>query len=152
MPTLIIPPDLILLDIMMPEMDGYEVCARLKTDEKTAKIPVIFVTAKGEVDDETRGLELGAVDYITKPVSPPIVLARVKNHLELNLARQVLESQNEILEQRVSERTAEIKRTQQETLFRLMNASELRDTDTGLHIKRITALHGTVCREAWNEP
>ncbi len=131
------PPDLILLDIMMPEMDGYEVCARLKADEGTSKIPIIFVTAKGEVEDETRGLELGAVDYITKPISPAIVKARVKNHLELNQARQFLESQNEILEERVLERTAEIKRTQQETLIRLMNASELRDTDTGLHIKRI---------------
>lgn len=131
------PPDLILLDIMMPGMDGYEVCARLKADESTSKIPVIFVTAKGEVEDETKGLELGAVDYITKPISPPIVQARVKNHLELKMAREELENQNEILEEKVRERTREIKETQQETLVRLMNASELRDTDTGMHIKRI---------------
>ena len=131
------PPDLILLDIMMPEMDGMEVCARLKVDEKTRKIPIIFVTAKGEVDDETRGLEMGAVDYITKPISPSIVQARVRNHLELNRARQELENQNEILEEKVRERTREIRETQQETLVRLMNAAELRDTDTGLHIRRI---------------
>jgi cyclic di-GMP phosphodiesterase len=131
------PPDLILLDIMMPGMDGYEVCARLKADNKTRQIPVIFVTAKGEVEDETRGLELGAVDYVTKPISPPIVQARVKNHLELKMARVELENQNEILEEKVKERTRQIKETQQETLVRLMNASELRDTDTGMHIKRI---------------
>ncbi|MES9966983.1 MAG: response regulator, partial [Sedimenticola sp.] len=77
------PPDLILLDIMMPEMDGYEVCRRLKEDERTCGIPVIFVTAMNEVEDERKGLELGAVDYITKPYSPAIVQARVKTHLTL---------------------------------------------------------------------
>ena len=65
------PPDLILLDIMMPEMDGYEVCRRLKADEATRDIPVIFVTAMGDTSDETKGLEVGAVDYLTKPISPP---------------------------------------------------------------------------------
>jgi signal transduction histidine kinase len=77
------PPDLILLDIMMPNMDGYEVCEQLKFNPKTANIPVIFLTSKSEIADEQKGLELGAVDYITKPISPPIVLARVKNHLAL---------------------------------------------------------------------
>ncbi|AFM26217.1 response regulator [Desulfomonile tiedjei] len=76
-------PDLILLDIVMPEMDGYEVCRRLKNNGSTSNIPVIFVTGKAEEDDETQGLELGAVDYVTKPFSLPIVKARVKNHLEL---------------------------------------------------------------------
>ena len=79
-----LPPDLILLDIMMPEMDGYEVCRRLKLNPKTMNIPVIFLTSKAEVADEAKGLELGAADYITKPISPPIVLARVKNHLALH--------------------------------------------------------------------
>lgn len=74
-------PDLILLDIMMPEMDGYEVCRRLKASAQTCDIPVIFLTAKAEVDDEKKGFELGAVDYITKPISPPIVMARVRTHL-----------------------------------------------------------------------
>ena len=89
------PPDLILLDIMMPEMDGYEVCSRLKGNPATKDIPVIFVTAMGETDDETKGLELGAVDYITKPISPPIVLERVKTHLALRKAYQVIEAQKE---------------------------------------------------------
>jgi diguanylate cyclase (GGDEF)-like protein len=85
-------PDLILLDIMMPGMDGYEVCGRLKADPQTKGIPVIFVTAMGEVADETRGLEIGAIDYIIKPVSPPIVRARVKNHIELKKYRDILEN------------------------------------------------------------
>ena len=84
-------PDLILLDIMMPEMDGYEVCQRLKTDPSTKNIPIIFVTAKSDESDETKGLELGAVDYITKPFSPPIVRARVKTHLTLKKIRQRVE-------------------------------------------------------------
>jgi class 3 adenylate cyclase len=78
------PPDLILLDIMMPEMDGYEVMRRLRSDPRTSEIPVIFLTAKSGVEDEARGLALGAVDYITKPVSPPIALARVRNHIVLS--------------------------------------------------------------------
>ena len=90
-------PDIVLLDIMMPEMDGYEVCRRLKADALTKNIPVIFVTAKGEVSDETMGFEVGAVDYITKPISPPVVQARVKTHLELKNAREELEKQNEVL-------------------------------------------------------
>ncbi|MBF0101200.1 MAG: response regulator [Desulfobacterales bacterium] len=94
-------PDLILLDIMMPGIDGYEVCRRLKSDVKTRHIPVIFITALGEVKDETLGLELGAVDYITKPISPPIVKARVKNHLALKLALEDLEQQNQILQENV---------------------------------------------------
>ena len=87
-------PDLVLLDIMMPGMDGYEVCRRLKADESTAGIPVIFVTAKSDVADEEAGFQIGAVDYITKPVSPPIVLARVHTHLSLSQARKTLEEQN----------------------------------------------------------
>jgi len=92
------PPDLILLDIMMPGIDGYEVCRRLKENEATRDIPVIFLTAKVEVEDEQRGLELGAADYITKPISPPIVLARVKNHLMLQSAKDYLKEKNQFLE------------------------------------------------------
>lgn len=95
-------PDLVLLDVTMPEMDGYEVCRRLKSDPATAEIPVIFVTARGEVSDETQGLELGAADYITKPVSAPIVRARVRtqierlHHLEeLRRAAEIIRRQNE---------------------------------------------------------
>jgi len=84
-------PDLILLDVMMPGMDGYESCACLKADPLTAGIPVIFVTAMGEEEDETRGLDAGAIDYLSKPISPPIVKARVRNHLELKRGRDLLE-------------------------------------------------------------
>jgi len=84
-------PDLILLDVMMPDMDGYEVCRRLKADPQTKDVPIIFVTAKSDESDETKGLEMGAVDYITKPFSPPIVQARVKTHLTLKMMRQRVE-------------------------------------------------------------
>jgi diguanylate cyclase (GGDEF)-like protein len=84
-------PDLILLDIIMPQMDGYEVCSRLKADPRTRAIPVIFVTAMDQEEDETKGLALGAIDYLTKPIRPPIVRARVRNHLELKRYRDVLE-------------------------------------------------------------
>ena len=87
-------PDLILLDILMPAMDGYQVCRQLKKNKSTRDIPIIFVTVKGEVSDELHGFDLGAVDYITKPISPPIVQARVKTHLALNAARKRLETQN----------------------------------------------------------
>jgi diguanylate cyclase (GGDEF)-like protein len=84
-------PDLVLLDVMMPEMNGYELCARLRTDPMTASIPVIFITGLGDVDAEIRGLEVGAVDYVTKPISPPLVRLRVRNQLELKRARDTLE-------------------------------------------------------------
>ena len=103
------PPDLILLDIMMPEMDGYEVCSILKANEKTKDIPVMFVTAMGQTSDETKGLEVGAVDYLTKPISPPIVHARVMAHLklkkqrdELNEAYRLIESQKARMEDELS--------------------------------------------------
>ncbi|MFC1500424.1 response regulator [Candidatus Zixiibacteriota bacterium] len=88
------PPDLILLDIMMPEIDGYEVCRRLKAEPATERIPIMFVTAMGETEDETKGLELGAVDYLTKPVNVSITRARVRTHLNLKMAYQTLEEQN----------------------------------------------------------
>jgi adenylate cyclase len=91
------PPDLILLDIMMPEMDGYEVCRRLQQDPKTRNIPVIFLTAKSQPEDEAMGIGLGAVDYIIKPISPPIVLARVRNHLALTDRTAILRSLSEKL-------------------------------------------------------
>ena len=102
------PPDLILLDIMMPEMDGYEVCKRLKAEEITRDIPVIFLTAKTQMDDEQKGLELGAVDYITKPISPPILITRVKTHLQLKKTTDLLKNQNIILEEKVEARTRQL--------------------------------------------
>ena len=129
-------PDLILLDIMMPGMDGYEVCRRLKDNPETGNIPVIFVTAMSEVEDETRGLQLGAIDYLTKPISPPIVQARVRNHLELKLAKEELQNQNVILEARVLERTRELALTQDVTIESMASLAETRDPDTGGHIRR----------------
>ncbi len=124
-------PDLILLDIMMPEMNGYDVCRVLKNDPRTRNIPVIFITALGEMEDERTGFEYGAVDYITKPVSPPIVLARVKTHLALS-------HQNRVLEQMVSDRTAELAKSRLEIVHRLGRASEFRDNETGMHVIRMS--------------
>ena len=94
-------PDLILLDIMMPGIDGYEVCRQLKADPLTAEIPVIFLTAKTQIEDEQMGFDVGCVDYITKPISPPIVLARVKTHLLMKDVRDILRDQKAILENEV---------------------------------------------------
>lgn len=125
------PPDLILLDIMMPGLNGYEVCRQLKVNPDTRDIPVIFVTAMSEMEDEKLGLELGAVDYITKPVSPPIVLARVRTHLALY-------DQNRELARQVRERTAELFNTRQQIIRRLGRAAEFRDNETGNHIIRMS--------------
>ncbi|MBF0627120.1 MAG: two-component system response regulator [Magnetococcales bacterium] len=130
------PPDLILLDIMMPGMDGYEVCRRLKANELTRNIPVIFLTAKAEVEDERMGLEFGAVDYLTKPVSPPIVLVRVKNHLALKASADFLRSKNDFLESEVSRRTREVMAIQDVTILAMASLAETRDSDTGNHIRR----------------
>jgi putative two-component system response regulator len=130
------PPDLILLDIMMPGMDGYEVCRRLKQDAWTTDIPVIFLTAKAEVEDEKQGLEIGAVDYITKPISPPIVLARVKTQLNLKAAADFLRDKNDFLEQEVGKRTQEITAIQDVTILAMASLAETRDSDTGNHIRR----------------
>lgn len=124
-------PDIILLDIMMPEMDGYEVCTLLKKNPITQNIPVIFVTAKTEVADEKKGFELGAVDYITKPVSMPLVLARIKTHLSLY-------DQQRILLNDVAERTQEIEHTRAEIIKRLGRAAEYKDNETGMHVIRMS--------------
>ena len=125
------PPDLILLDIMMPGMDGYEVCSRLKENPRTKKIPVIFVTAMGEAEDETHGFELGAVDYITKPVSPAIVCARVHSQLALY-------DQRRDLEDTVRQRTAELTTTRLQIIQRLGKAAEFKDNETGMHVIRMS--------------
>jgi putative two-component system response regulator len=124
-------PDLILLDIMMPDIDGYTVCKALKSDEKTKNIPVLFTTALDSEADETRGLSLGAVDYITKPFCMPIVCERIKLQLELKAHR-------DRLEELVRQRTYELFETQRQIIFSLGLASEYRDTETGMHIKRMS--------------
>jgi putative two-component system response regulator len=125
------PPDIILLDIMMPEMDGYDVCRKLKNNPVTEKIPIIFVTAMSEIEDEKKGLDMGAVDYITKPISPAIVLARVQTHLALY-------NQTRELERKVQERTSELNHTRMEIIQRLGRAAEYKDNETGLHVIRMS--------------
>ena len=104
--------DLILLDVMMPGMDGYEVCRRLKADPRTAEIPVIFLTAKTSTEDETFGLSLGAADFLTKPVNPPVVMARVRTHVLATQAHDLLQRQNQILDEQVQERTLHLREAQ----------------------------------------
>lgn len=130
------PPDLILLDIMMPEMDGYEACRRLKNNPQTADIPVIFLTAKAQVEDEQKGFELGAADYIIKPISPPIVLSRVKTHLQLKKVRDFLQDKNAFLEREVARRTKEIDNIQDVAMIAIGSLAETRDNETGNHIQR----------------
>jgi len=130
------PPDLILLDIMMPGIDGYEVCRRLKAEALTRDIPVIFLTAKSEIEDEQKGFDTGCVDYITKPISPPIVLARVKTHLLLKSARDFLKDQNAFLEGEVAKRTREVQVIQDVTIMAMGSLAETRDNETGNHIRR----------------
>jgi putative two-component system response regulator len=130
------PPDLVLLDIMMPGMDGYEVCRRLKSDARTKNIPVIFLTAKVEVEDEQKGFDAGAVDYITKPISPPIVLARVATQLTLKAAADFLRDKNKYLETEVAKRTKEVQVVQDVTIMAMASLAETRDNETGNHIRR----------------
>lgn len=137
-------PDLILLDIMMPEMNGLEVCQKLKADPVTASIPVIFITAKVDIKDEAHGLSVGAVDYITKPISPPIVKARVATHLALF-------RQQKACEIRVQQQTEEIRRSQEDAVYMLGHAGHTNDDDTGMHIWRMAEFSKVLARQAgWN--
>jgi putative two-component system response regulator len=124
------PPDLVLLDIMMPGLSGLELCRRIKANPDRRKIPIIFVTAMCSVEDERIGLETGAVDYITKPVSPPVVLARVRTHLALY-------DQTREMERMVMQRTRELGMSRQQVICRLGRAAEYRDDETGNHILRV---------------
>ncbi|MCL1889108.1 MAG: two-component system response regulator [Desulfovibrionaceae bacterium] len=130
------PPDLVLLDIMMPGMDGYAVCKELKSNQVTRNVPVIFLTAKSQEEDETQGFALGAVDYITKPISPPILMARVSTHLALHEARSKLARHNEELEAQVEVRTRQLAGMQDSLITAMAAMSETRDNETGLHIRR----------------
>ncbi|KUE80761.1 two-component system response regulator [Aeromonas schubertii] len=129
-------PELVLLDVMMPELDGYEVCRRLKEHPELAEIPVIFLTAKSQIEDEEMGFSVGAVDYIMKPISPPILLSRVRTHIRLRQARAALARQNEVLEQRVKARTHELEVLQDAIIVAMASLAETRDNETGNHIRR----------------
>jgi len=130
------PPDLILLDIMMPGLSGYEVCTILKDDPATRDIPIIFLTAMTATEDEKKGLALGAVDFITKPVNPPIVLARVATHLHVKATADFLKDKALYLESEVAKRSKELAAIQDVTILAMASLAETRDNDTGNHIRR----------------
>lgn len=132
-------PDLLLLDVMMPDVNGYEVLARLRSTPATSDIPVIFLTALSDSDDEERGLGLGAADYIAKPIRPAVVLARVRAQLEAKEARDWMKAQNSTLEAEIVRRMAENDLIQQVSIRALAHLAETRDPETGNHILRTQA-------------
>ncbi len=129
-------PDLILLDVMMPVTDGYEVCRRLKADSMTQHIPVIFLTSQTDTENEELGLSLGAVDYITRPIRPGILLSRVRAHLSEANSVRAMRVNNEYLEFEVSKRAKQLTAMQDVTILAMASLSETRDTDTGNHLRR----------------
>ena len=145
-------PELILLDVMMPDMDGYEVLARLKADPRTAAIPVIFITAMDRMEDEEHGLDSGAVDYITKPLRPAIVLARVRTQLDLKHARDRLSDQNSWLESQVALRMRENQMIQNVSMRALASLAETRDNETGNHIRRTQGYVSVLAAALANHP
>jgi len=130
------PPDLILLDILMPGITGIETCRRLKADARTREIPVIFLTALTDRSDEQRGLEIGAVDYVTKPISAAILLARIKTHLVLKAAADFLKDKNLFLEEEVARRTREVQVIQDVTIVAMASLADTRSKETGSHLRR----------------
>lgn len=145
-------PDMILLDVMMPELDGWETCKILKQDPKTKDIPVIFLTAKNSVEDEEYGFTLGAVDFISKPISPPVVQARVKTHLQNQLYQNFLHDKADWLEAEVEKKLQAITQLQDATITVIISLAEFRDECTGLHIKRTQSFVGILARELANLP
>lgn len=145
-------PKLILLDVVMSPMDGYSVMSRLKENPITKDIPVIFVTSKDTSEEEELGLDLGAVDYITKPIRPAIVSARVKNYLTLKLARDFLHDQNTFLEEEVERRLEENQLIQNVSIRALAHLAETRDPETGDHILRTQSYMHILARHLQNHP
>lgn len=135
-----IKPDLILLDVMMPGIDGYETCTRLKADEKTKDIPIIFITAKKETEDIVHGFKVGGIDYVPKPFQQEEVCSRVRTHLEL---RELQKN----LEQKVKERTQQLNESRLEIVGRLGKAAEYKDNETGMHVIRMSRFSELLARE-----
>ena len=147
-------PDLILLDAATPRIDGFEICRRLKADHRWRDIPVIFMTEPGTPEKETMGLMLGAVDCISKPFHAAVVQARLRTHLSLALAQRQLARHNQLLEEEVNRRTAQLERAlvqvkdaAMETIIRLSRAAEYKDEDTGAHVIRMGQYVGAIARQ-----
>lgn len=146
------PPDLIVLDVMMPALDGYEVCRRLKADPATCRVPVIFLTALARPEDESAGFEVGGADFIHKPFNPATVRARVRTHLQLKLAEDQLLNHNARLSGELDARRSEVERLRDTTLFVMVSLAEFRDADTGNHIQRTQEYVRTLARWIATQP
>jgi len=146
------PPDLILLDVMMPIMDGYETCLRLKKQPELADIPIIFLTAKGEVEDEEQGFQLGAVDYIVKPLTPSLLLSRVKTHLTLKQAQNYLKDRNSYLEAEIARRIEEVTVLQDVAITAMASLAESRDQETSAHVQRTAEYVKQLALQLRNHP
>ncbi|MYN09694.1 response regulator [Pseudoduganella aquatica] len=148
--------DLILLDVMMPGMDGYETCRRLKQNPASADVPVLFLTAKSQPEDEAMGLRAGAADYLTKPISPPILFARVATHLKLRAANLSLKAENAALESLVQERTGQLSLLHDATVMAMATMAETRDSETGEktgnHIRRTQNYVAALARKLQSHP
>jgi len=145
-------PELILLDVSMPDMDGYSVLSQLQQNSNTRDIPVVFVTAMETREDEEKGLSLGAVDYITKPVNPAVLLARVKNHLTLKQARDFLQNENDYLEAEVAKRMEQNQMIQEVSIRALAHLAETRDPETGDHILRTQSYVNVLAKHLQTHP
>ena len=145
-------PDLILLDVMMPDMDGYEVCRQLKADPVTRQIPVIFVTSMTDAGSEQRGMAVGAVDYIMRPITPAILLSRVQAHVVNACAIRTVHIDNQYLQLEVAEQTRQIASLQEVTILALASLAETRDADTGNHLKRTQQYVELLCNCLSRQP
>ncbi len=134
------PPSLVLLDIDMPEMNGYEVCERFKSDPKLQEIPILFISALSDTEDKVRALNCGGVDYISKPFQMEEVYARVDTHLKLHNAQIVVQQFNDLLKDKVARQVEEIDSSQRAMIFALAKLSHTRDDDTGMHLERVQYL------------
>ena len=145
-------PDLILLDVMMPDVDGYEVCRQLKADPLTRQIPVIFVTSMTDAGSEQRGMAVGAVDYIMRPITPAILLSRVQAHVVNACAARTVQIDNQYLQIEVADQTRQIASLQEVTILALASLAETRDADTGNHLKRTQQYVELLCNALSQHP
>jgi putative two-component system response regulator len=129
-------PDLILLDVVMPGMDGYELCRRFRTLANTRDTPILFLTVRSQVADEEKGFAAGGVDYLAKPISPPILMARVRTHITLKGAADYLKDQNAFLQEEIHRRIVQMSTIQDVAIVALASLAETRDNDTGNHVRR----------------